>query len=1243
MGAFPIDSSIDTWNTVSYEPEHLIDIAFPDVTIDTNNNVIQSDAPAEPTFLVVPNVFDDNFDIDNIDDVDLPFNVQETDYDAPPVKKDKKKKKKKKLVEYDFLPDDAYDIENVGDDGVLQASGSGSSYGQLTFGVDSGVRQLLYTTIDNPYGSHQDFTRFMESFERRDETETQTHMWMPPRKVGGKFNFLLHVTEERREEFQRGVYHYITTFPREILNNRFKGDNCITEKVNPNKFKFYIDLDFKIQHIASGIFSKDKAQLQEQVTHLVNLIDNVVSEVYSDEIAADLVLTMRVPYKLHLHYTSIVTNAEFAKAITARIVDSLKSDELAGRLLTEDPKVIDSSVYTTGLRMIHMHKGRMIRDKVKDDMQVKLHWETLPLVKYNDIYSVVDTDTWSELDMPFELFKRLSIQCHPDTPMTVPTISLAILKSSIRGRGFSGVAGGATGVGSSLVKGGTQLDDTDFVEFMESSEGIIGHAAAEQLPKTRDWLQTKFNRIIPPDKIKIKSNSVVVPLNTRECQLIGREHASNHQYIKIDMGGARQVCHDCHKAHHTTSAKLFPAAVKEELVKAGVLHQVDLTKRPTKRTAKDDEDGILAFKAIVDSFKSLFPRYDFSGLNVKDVVIKPTGYFYSIPFQWCEVCKVEHDSPCGFLHVADSGKFAMRCTESDRKMDFGCHPNPPMNLDQNTKFKLFVNIINNNSFTQNLINIHNYTDASGDVDIVFEKLDIFDDDPVMNHLVFEALTGTTYNIVKVFHHIAKNQFNCTNEGIWYRFFRHRWVPNEAQAVINFISTDLADVFRQTRDFYRDNITDPDLAKKCFKSINDIVTTLKNIRNKQSLVQEAQAYFYHNDVCYDEDHDLHFEDKLDTAKQLLGFTNGVYDLDEMTFRDGRAEDCVTMSVKFPYVAESDPIMREKVMRFICDVLPNRKIREYCLQHLASSLHGENNQEHFHIYTGKGRNGKSKLQDLINYTFGDYFSAVPVQLLTRPQGDSEKPNVLLVSLKPKRMIIASEPQKDEQINVAFLKQISGNDFISCRANSSNKQIVYKPQFQLIMLCNEIPKSSSSCTAFYARSRIVDFPSCFVRNPNPELKHEKLVDENLVNEIHNWKSEFMLVLLEYYQMYKDVGKKLFPPERVKILVEKHKLMSDPVSQYYKVGTKEAPTHYSFQGMWNHYQQWFSRNFSRKDMAQLNIADFKSAIKRLTKLERVQCKDTGNKQTAVPNRDLVLEEEQNDSCSDSDSDSDDDSDDDE
>ena len=44
------------------------------------------------------------------------------------------------------------------------------------------------------------------------------------------------------------------------------------------------------------------------------------------------------------------------------------------------------------------------------------------------------------------------------------------------------------------------------------------------------------------------------------------------------------------------------------------------------------------------------------------------------------------------------------------------------------------------------------------------------------------------------------------------------------------------------------------------------------------------------------------------------------------------------------------------------------------------------EWFTILTGAGRNGKSKLIELIKKTFGDYYGSVKSQMFTRPQPDA-----------------------------------------------------------------------------------------------------------------------------------------------------------------------------------------------------------------------------------------------------------------
>ena len=55
-----------------------------------------------------------------------------------------------------------------------------------------------------------------------------------------------------------------------------------------------------------------------------------------------------------------------------------------------------------------------------------------------------------------------------------------------------------------------------------------------------------------------------------------------------------------------------------------------------------------------------------------------------------------------------------------------------------------------------------------------------------------------------------------------------------------------------------------------------------------------------------------------------------------------------------------------------------------EHLASVLLGKNDNQTFNIYTGKGRNGKSKLVEFMSLILGDYKATVPITLITQKRG-------------------------------------------------------------------------------------------------------------------------------------------------------------------------------------------------------------------------------------------------------------------
>ena len=107
-----------------------------------------------------------------------------------------------------------------------------------------------------------------------------------------------------------------------------------------------------------------------------------------------------------------------------------------------------------------------------------------------------------------------------------------------------------------------------------------------------------------------------------------------------------------------------------------------------------------------------------------------------------------------------------------------------------------------------------------------------------------------------------------------------------------------------------------------------------------------------------DRDAHV--KMNQNTKLLGFEDGVLELDTGIFRPKRYSDYVTMSVGYNYPMERDPAAEAEVMEFFKQVHRDPDVREFVLYRLASCLEGHNTDEKGPMWTGaSGANGKSKM--------------------------------------------------------------------------------------------------------------------------------------------------------------------------------------------------------------------------------------------------------------------------------------------
>ena len=233
------------------------------------------------------------------------------------------------------------------------------------------------------------------------------------------------------------------------------------------------------------------------------------------------------------------------------------------------------------------------------------------------------------------------------------------------------------------------------------------------------------------------------------------------------------------------------------------------------------------------------------------------------------------------------------------------------------------------------------------------------------------------------------------------------------------------------------------------------------------------------------------------------------------------------------------------------------------------------EKFFIFTGKGGNGKSKLVELLDNGMGDYSCTLPVTLMTQKRARAEAADPAVARIVGKRFGCMQEPDKDEEIHVGFMKQLTGGDKLLARALHKDP-IEFKPQIKVVMCCNVLPSVSDNDDGTWRRIRVVEFISSFVDEPNPKIKHQFKIDVTLGDKIKSdgpWVEPFIFLALEYYKKYKKNGIK--EPAAVKKYTEEYKSESDLFTQFINekiiVCGEENSTPLRLTEIYYCFQEWF------------------------------------------------------------------------
>jgi P4 family phage/plasmid primase-like protien len=468
----------------------------------------------------------------------------------------------------------------------------------------------------------------------------------------------------------------------------------------------------------------------------------------------------------------------------------------------------------------------------------------------------------------------------------------------------------------------------------------------------------------------------------------------------------------------------------------------------------------------------------------------------------------------------------------------------------------------------------------------------------------------------------EDQFICVDiNDDWYYFNGVRWRKTmKANKLKKAIHDDIHKIYKEYGDKY-DKIAgnlanedgDPDEIKKYRDKFDKCLTFQKKLYQEpyvNTIIGSLKHIFYKEGIM----------EEFDTNNDLIGFENGIYDLKNHVFREGRPEDNLTLSTKIilpvngsinpgedqerfrirsipdsnvplddlnPKIEEMENFHRlqSDLQDFIKQIIPDEEVRDYTVRYISKCLSGENRDEEFNIWTGSGGNGKSKLVELIQLALGEYACNLPVALLTQKRKASGAAAPEMARTRGKRFVFMQEPDVNETLNVGEMKEITGNDKIQARG-LYKEPFEFTPQFKLLLMCNQLPNIPSNDDGTWRRLRAVPFVSRFVKSEDVDIKlNRHPIDKQLKKKIPYWVIPFICLLFEEWREYDKNG--IHIPEAVTDKTREYRNSNDIIGKWIneccitadniKQGVNEyAPT--EFDNLFAEFGEWCSNNEEEK-----------------------------------------------------------------
>ena len=426
---------------------------------------------------------------------------------------------------------------------------------------------------------------------------------------------------------------------------------------------------------------------------------------------------------------------------------------------------------------------------------------------------------------------------------------------------------------------------------------------------------------------------------------------------------------------------------------------------------------------------------------------------------------------------------------------------------------------------------------------------------LMKPHIDNSLSGSHNDIAKALSERYGEQFVCASIAYksWYEYQDHTWNKVEEGITLRTkISDELVNRYVELGNKYLMQLS------KCNDEAEKAMYNVR-VKNAQRMINNLKSCPYKNNVmreCMEVFYDSTFHKKLDSNAWTIGFKNGIYDLKNNVFRQGRPGDFTSMKMGVNYIEDlSDKDSRVlEVYDFLEKVFPDKSVRDYFLDTSSDVFVGGNSNKLVLLWSGEGDNAKSVTQTIFEKMLGNYAIKLPTALITgkRTQSSAACPELARAG-NGVRWAVLQEPDQKDVINIGILKELSGNDTFFARGLYKEGGEI-NPMFKLVLICNEPPKLPYSDKATWNRIRVIPFESTFC-NDAPETYEEQLLekkfpkDPHFVNKIPDMIEAFAWILINHRRKVRVRTE----PEKVKLATANYRKKNDIYRQF----IEECVTH--------------------------------------------------------------------------------------